>query len=247
MADLSTYDDFVLSLSNARRIPEFESVYTMIQKALKIPMLFRDLLRDRYLLKTTYRKKNEAYTEYQQIENSVIRSIDNDRVFPLETVELQHYQNKHDAEISEVTIHTGPYADEYARSMNALAITVATDIYFRNNAYNPGTEEGRKTLAHELTHAAQYTEGRASGGNSIEELETEAEAAEQQECYEDNPYLVFTIGKGLCRIKKEEINSFVSRAADEMEEKIRGKGQQLSEEKYLGLLAAYEAWIEGAR
>jgi hypothetical protein len=229
MTNLSTYDDFSLSLSNADKISEFKSVYTMIQKAMEIPMAFRDIIENLNLLKSAYKKKNEEYTEYQQIENFVIRAVDNDRVFPLETVELQHYRNEHDAEIGNVTIHTGPYADEYARSMNALAITVATDIYFRNNAYNPNTEEGKKTLTHELTHVAQYTEGRTSRDNSIEELEMEAEVAEQQECYEDNPYLVFAVGQELCRIKKAEINSFINQAVNELEEKIRRQRQQLGE------------------
>ncbi|MEE0999379.1 MAG: DUF4157 domain-containing protein [Treponemataceae bacterium] len=30
--------------------------------------------------------------------------------------------------------------------------TLGKDIYFRNKAYKPETEEGRKILAHELTH-----------------------------------------------------------------------------------------------
>ena len=32
---------------------------------------------------------------------------------------------------------------------------LGTDIFFRNGAYRPETEEGRKILAHELTHVAQ--------------------------------------------------------------------------------------------
>ena len=39
---------------------------------------------------------------------------------------------------------TGPYADELARSLHTLALVLGTDIFFRNGAYRPETEEGRQ-------------------------------------------------------------------------------------------------------
>jgi hypothetical protein len=116
-----------------------------------------------YANKMDNRKRKEAnqFMDYQREERRTERPLANDKVFPLETVAIQEYKTKYDAEIEKVTIHTGPAADEYARSMNALAITIATDIYFRNNKYNPADEEGRKLLAHEMTHIAQHEIGRA--------------------------------------------------------------------------------------
>ncbi|MBO7317025.1 MAG: DUF4157 domain-containing protein [Paludibacteraceae bacterium] len=47
-----------------------------------------------------------------------------------------------------------------------------------NGAYRPETEEGRKILAHELTHVAQNKKREEYRGASREELEGEAEAVQ---------------------------------------------------------------------
>lgn len=104
------------------------------------------------------RKTDTQFMEYYLPERKVERPFHNDRVFPLETVEIQGFRTKTDMDLDTAIIHTGPYADEYARSFNALAVTIANEIYFRNGAYDPASEEGRKILAHELTHIGQYTE-----------------------------------------------------------------------------------------
>src|SRR5262249_11272126 len=46
-----------------------------------------------------------------------------------------------------------------ARAVNALAYTVGQDVVFGAGQYAPGTNEGRKLLAHELTHVAQQGSG----------------------------------------------------------------------------------------
>jgi hypothetical protein len=63
-------------------------------------------------------------------------------------------------DFSRVRIHTGSQADEYARSVSALAFTVGQDIVFGAGRYAPGTDTGRHLLAHELTHVLQQ---RSSG------------------------------------------------------------------------------------
>lgn len=54
-----------------------------------------------------------------------------------------------------VRIHTDNRAAESARSVNALAYTVGRDVVFGAGAYRPGTESGRRLIAHELTHVVQ--------------------------------------------------------------------------------------------
>ena len=82
--------------------------------------------------------------------------------------------------LGEVTMVYGPAADEYTRSHHALALVLGMDIFFRNGAYRPETEEGRKILAHELTHVTQQKRDILRGETTREELEGEAEAAEKQ-------------------------------------------------------------------
>ena len=76
----------------------------------------------------------------QRPSKKVFRTPVNDRVFPFNTVELQRYSARHDIDIDKAMIHIGPYANELARSFNALALTIGSDIFFRDKAYNPGSE-----------------------------------------------------------------------------------------------------------
>ena len=58
-------------------------------------------------------------------------------------------------DLSRVRIHTGPAAAAGARSVNARAYTVGTDIVFDDGEYAPDTETGRRLIAHELVHTIQ--------------------------------------------------------------------------------------------
>lgn len=64
-------------------------------------------------------------------------------------------------DFSQVRIHTDARAATVARSLDALAFTVGNDIAFAPGQYQPGSEEGRALLAHELTHTIQQTGGAA--------------------------------------------------------------------------------------
>jgi hypothetical protein len=66
-------------------------------------------------------------------------------------------------DFSDVRVHTGPRADESARSINAQAYTVGTDVVFRSGAYQPDTPAGRHVLAHELAHVVQQKAGPVEG------------------------------------------------------------------------------------
>ncbi len=67
------------------------------------------------------------------------------------------------ADFSDVRVHTGPKADDSARSINAQAYTVGNDVVFRSGAYQPDTESGRHVLAHELAHVVQQKAGPVAG------------------------------------------------------------------------------------
>ena len=56
---------------------------------------------------------------------------------------------------SGVRIHTDPYANNLARSINAKAFTVGNNIVFGSGHHSPGTFGGKRLLAHELTHVTQ--------------------------------------------------------------------------------------------
>ena len=65
-------------------------------------------------------------------------------------------------DFSRVKIHTDARAAQSADQVAARAYTVGSDIAFRAGDYTPGTSEGKRLLAHELTHVVQ--QGAAPGG-----------------------------------------------------------------------------------
>jgi Domain of unknown function (DUF4157)/Pre-toxin TG len=67
---------------------------------------------------------------------------------------------RHD--FSNVRIHAGAAAAQSAQALNARAYTVGQDIVFGPGEFLPGTQAGRRLLAHELTHVVQQAGGAAS-------------------------------------------------------------------------------------
>ena len=61
-----------------------------------------------------------------------------------------------------VRVHNDARAGASARSLDALAYTVGTDIVFAPGEYRPATGGGLRLLAHELTHVRQQTQAGAT-------------------------------------------------------------------------------------
>ena len=60
-------------------------------------------------------------------------------------------------DLSGVRVHAGPAAADLARQVNARAFTLGSNVYFGSGEYAPASGEGRKLLAHELTHVVQQS------------------------------------------------------------------------------------------
>jgi hypothetical protein len=67
------------------------------------------------------------------------------------------------ADFSDVRVHTDGAADHSARSVQAHAYTVGSNIVFQRDKYDPGTSAGQTLLAHELTHVVQQRSGPVDG------------------------------------------------------------------------------------
>jgi hypothetical protein len=74
---------------------------------------------------------------------------------PLPASTQSFFEKRFGHNFSDVRVHTGPQANEAAKSINATAFTLGSDIAFARGAYQPGTSGGRRLLAHELTHVVQ--------------------------------------------------------------------------------------------
>lgn len=67
----------------------------------------------------------------------------------------QDMEQRFGYDFSRVRVHIGPAATQTARSLSAKAYTVGQDIVFEAGRLAPGSQEGRRLLAHELTHVVQ--------------------------------------------------------------------------------------------
>ena len=64
-------------------------------------------------------------------------------------------ENRFGVDFSDVKIHSGNYASQLSKDLNAQAFTVGNNIYFNDGKYQPESNEGKHLLAHELTHTIQ--------------------------------------------------------------------------------------------
>jgi len=74
---------------------------------------------------------------------------------PLDAGEKDFFEPKFGHDLSNVQLHTDNEASQSAEQVNALAYTHGNNIVFRQGEYNPGTDSGKRLMAHELTHVLQ--------------------------------------------------------------------------------------------
>ncbi len=74
---------------------------------------------------------------------------------PLEKPVRQDMEQRFGTSLGAVQIHTDKAAADAARGFGARAFTTGQDVYFARGAYQPSALEGKKLLAHELTHTLQ--------------------------------------------------------------------------------------------
>jgi hypothetical protein len=66
-------------------------------------------------------------------------------------------------DFGDVRVHTDGAAHESAKSVNAHAYTVGSNVVFQRDLYDPSNTAGKTMLAHELTHVVQQREGAVDG------------------------------------------------------------------------------------
>ncbi len=87
---------------------------------------------------------------------------------PLDEETRAFFEPRFGYDFSKVRIYPDERAGDSARSMGALAYTTGANIAFDNGRYQPNTGEGRRLLAHELTHVVQQGQASAvSGGEGM--------------------------------------------------------------------------------
>ncbi len=108
---------------------------------------------------------------------------------PLDRTSRDYFETRFGMDFSHVRVHSGAGAAESAASINARAYALGNNVVFGAGQYQPNTIQGKRLLAHELTHVAQNDKS-----TTIRRAETEDRES---------------ICSGLTDIKSD-VNSFVN-------------------------------------
>ncbi len=114
-------------------------------------------------------------------------------------------------DFSNVRVHADSRGDQLSRSVEAEAFTTGTDVFFRSGRYQPDSSDGRKLLAHELTHVVQQSSGRVGGAGEVSHPDDahEAEARDVADTVSAAP-----VAAGADRQPAEEIDGTDAAAVD---------------------------------
>jgi len=105
---------------------------------------------------------------------------------PLPQSVRDFFEPRFGADFRPVRVHMGTAAGNLAAGLQARAFTVGRDIFFGQGQYSPGTQEGTRLLAHELTHVVQQS-GRpgkvGAGVHTRGQVQREVKPPESQPSY----------------------------------------------------------------
>ncbi|MEU9154408.1 DUF4157 domain-containing protein [Streptomyces sp. NPDC048417] len=153
-------------------------------------------------------------------------------------------------DLGRVRLHTGRDAGQLTELLGADAVAVGQDILFREGAFKPGTDEGRRLLAHELQHTVQNPHGlgalragRELGAVSLPQqaIEREAETAAQAVVREETAPQVeegqatpgwlryATVDADRQRAEAIDPATLVDRLANSLVRSLRGDPEDLSQ------------------
>jgi hypothetical protein len=82
---------------------------------------------------------------------------------PLDPGLRDFFEPRFGQDLSAVRVHDDAKAAESAQSVGAAAYAVGTHVVFGAGRYQPGSDGGRRLIAHELAHVGQQTGGAAAG------------------------------------------------------------------------------------
>jgi len=82
---------------------------------------------------------------------------------PLDEQTRSTMESAFGASFDGVRVHTDAQASRSAESVGANAYTVGSDIVFRSGQFDPSSAAGQRTLAHELSHVVQQSQGPVDG------------------------------------------------------------------------------------
>lgn len=101
-------------------------------------------------------KSEEKKTKLPSIEYRLKHSSGGNKMDAKTQMEMEQ---KFGTDFSHIKIHNDIAAAQMCQELGAQAFTRGIDIYFNEGKYNPNSIEGKRLLAHELTHTIQQGQG----------------------------------------------------------------------------------------
>jgi hypothetical protein len=101
-----------------------------------------------------------------QAEQSPVHDVVNSGGAPLDTGVREDMESRFGQDFGDVRVHTDGAAHESAKSVDAQAYTVGSNIVFQRDKYDPSSDSGKHMLAHELTHVVQQRSGPVDGADA---------------------------------------------------------------------------------
>jgi hypothetical protein len=107
---------------------------------------------------------------------------------PLDRETRRYMESRIGFDFSKVRIHTDSRAAASAKSLGARAYTVGNNVVFGQGRFTPNTTEGRRLLAHELTHVVQQgaSPGKVPTSRALPAVVTPAPRQIQRDPEEDS-------------------------------------------------------------
>jgi hypothetical protein len=105
-----------------------------------------------------------------------------EKVSRLDSSLLSYMESLFDVDLKDVKIIRGKTAEEINKEFGSDAVTQGTNIYFKEQKFAPGTDEGLALLIHEMVHVVQSISGKVSH-NTGEKTKNEQEAQETESLF----------------------------------------------------------------
>jgi len=122
-----------------------------------------DVLSSAAMLRLQREAGNGAVSDLVEEQRSPVLDVVSSGGSPLEPAVRTDMESRLGHDFGDVKVHTDAAAHASAKSVGAHAYTVGNNVVFQRDAYDPSSQAGRTTLAHELTHVVQQRSGPVDG------------------------------------------------------------------------------------
>jgi hypothetical protein len=108
-----------------------------------------------------------------------------------------YFEPRFGHDFSQVQVHTDARAADMAQAVNAKAFTMGRELVFGAGQYAPETNDGKRLLAHELTHVVQQ---QPQMSVDRKEIAGEDERAIKRSPLAENGYKKSAVNSGICTV-----------------------------------------------